>query len=343
MRPNFPRRLFVADIGRILVGLLLALSMQAFPAHAADRDRRWAILAAGISGDPDLQAEYLKQLKDLRSSLEGQFQFRRDQVFVLFDDPARDPGLIQFQSTRDNLAKVCRDIASRATKEDMVFVFLLGHGSYDGSTYKFNLVGPDPNAEELADILYSIPAQHFVIVNSTTCSGASVAALSGKGRVIITATKSGSEKNQTHFGGFFVEAFKTNNADVDKNGRVTFLEAFNYASKKVEEYYSKEANLQTEHPVLDDNGDRQAHTSPEVDNGDGFLARTTYLDSGPAGPARLFFSPEQRQLALEAESIEKQIEALKYAKPEMPEAEYEKRLEQLLLKLAQINAKLPKN
>jgi hypothetical protein len=310
---------------------------------AAGRDGRWAILLAGVSGDPGLQMEYLKELRDIRASLEGPLQFRKDQVYVLFDDVSKDSDLIQFQSTRENLARVCREVAGRAAKDDLVFVFILGHGSFDGTSYKLNLVGPDPTAQELAAVLYSIPAQHFVVVNTTTCSGASLQALSGKGRVVIASTRSGSEKNLTHMGAYFVEALRDNNADVDKNGRVNMLEAFNYAARKIEEYYSSEGNLQTEHAMLDDNGDGQGHPKPGPDNGDGLLARTTYLDAGAGtllkGPA----SPEQQQLGLEAQSLEKQIEALKYAKSGMPQAEYEKKLEELLLKLAQVNAKLRKN
>ncbi len=332
----------ISTLRRLLLVIMGAIAFGALTTSAAERDGRWAILVAGISGEPDLQTEYLKQFKDLHSILTEQLQFSSDHIFVLFDDPAKDPGMIQLQSTRENLMKTCHSIAQRVDREDMVFVFLSGHGSYDGRTYKFNLVGPDPTAEELATMLFSIPAQHFVIINSTNCSGASTAAFSGKGRIVITATKTGNERNQTHFSGFFVEALKNNNADTDKNGRVSLLEAFNYASKKVEDYYSKEGSLQTEHPVLDDNGDGQAHPDPGPENGDGILASTTHLDLGPALFTRTPLTPEQRQLSLEAESLEKKIAALKYAKGEMPEAEYEKQLEELLLKLAQINAKLRK-
>ncbi len=123
--------------------------------NAASSDPRWAILVAGISGDPALQKEYLKELTDLRALLEGQLGFPRDHVVVLFDDPKLDPVHIQYASNRENLEKVCRDIAGRAGKEDMVFVFLEGHGDSDGNGYKFNLVGPDLTAEELAMMFYS--------------------------------------------------------------------------------------------------------------------------------------------------------------------------------------------
>jgi hypothetical protein len=227
-------------------------------------------------------------------------------------------------------------------KEDLVFVFIEGHGAYDGKVYKLNLVGPDPTAEDLAAMLYAIPAERFVVVNATNCSGGSLPALSRRGKIIITATKSGMEGNQTHMGPYFIEAFKNNAADSDKNGRVSILEAFFYASRKVEDYYASEGNLQTEHSVLNDSGDTQAQSKPGPENGEGFLARTTFLDAGEPGGARGNLTAEQRKLALEAQELEKQIEALKYAKGQMPEADYEQKLEDLLLRLARINAKLPK-
>lgn len=310
--------------------------------NGAEQNGRWAILVAGVSGEPDLQRLYLQELKDLRATLQGPLQFAFDHVYVLFDDLSKDPALAQYQSTRENLEKVCREVAGRAHKDDLVFVFLEGHGSFDQNTYKLNLVGPDPNAEELAAILYAIPAQRFIVVNATSCSGASLSSLSHKGKIIITATKSGNERNQTHFGQFFVEALKNNNADMDKSGRVSLLEAFSYTAQKVEEHYTRGGELQTEHPILDDNGDSQGQAKPGPENGEGLIARTTFLDAGSPLISQGKMTPEEQELAKEAQSLELQIEALKYAKAEMSEADYEKKLEALLLHLARVNAKLRK-
>ena len=323
-----------------LLPLFVFLCLGALVVDAAEREGRWAILVAGVSGDTDLQERYLKEIKDLRSALEGALEFPRSQVFVLFDDPSKDSSLIQYRSTRESLERVSHDLATRVGKDDLLFVFIEGHGDYDGKVYKLNLVGRDPAAEEMAAMLYSIPARRFVVVNATNCSGGSLSALSQKGKIVITATKSGFEKNLTHMGWFFVEAFKDNNADTDKNGRVSMLEAFSYASKKVEERYANEGNLQTEHSVLDDNGDAQGQSKPGPDNGEGLLAQTTFLDAGLSLAAQGSLTPEEWGLARQAQALEMQIEALKYAKAEMPVDDYEKKLEELLLRLAQINAKL---
>jgi hypothetical protein len=326
--------------------LLLAvflLFMAGVAATAAERDGRWAILISGASGDPELEQIYLKEMTDLYSVLTDSLGFPRNQISVLFEDPSKNPGMIQRKSTRDELKSLCRDLATRVQKNDLVFVFIEGHGNYDGKAYKLNLVGnPDPTGEDLASMLYSIPAQRFIIVNATNCSGGSIPALSRKGTINISATKSGMEKNLTHAAQFFIDAFKNNTADSDKNGRVSIMEAFSYTKKKVEEYYQSEDHLPTEHTVLDDNGDGKAENQPSPENGEGLIAKTTFLDAGVPVLNRAGLTPEQQKLAAEAQSIVTQIEALKYAKSGMPEADYEKKLEELLVKLAQINAKLPK-
>jgi hypothetical protein len=328
---------------RLFLFVCLLFCLGAAAGNGDDNDGRWAILIAGVSGDADLQKMYLKEIADLHSMLEGPLGFPRDQIVVLFDNPALNPELIKHQSTRENLQAVCLNLSGRVKKEDLLFVFMEGHGSYDGQTYQLNLVGRhDPTAEDLAAMLYAIPAQRFIVVNVTNCSGGSLQALSQKGKIVITATKSGMEKNQTQLGRHFVDALKDNAADFDKNGRVSLFEAFSYARRKVEEYYQREGNLQTEHAVLNDNGGTQAQGAPVPENEEGLLARTVFLDKGAPISQQENLTPEQLTLKMEAEKLMRQIESLKFAKKEMSEEEYEKRLEDLLLRLARVNEKLSK-
>jgi hypothetical protein len=325
-------------------GLLLRIGLTARQASASQgtdpsADPRWAVLVFGSSGDPELRVRYLKEVADLQSLLEGPFAIPRNQIHTLCDDPK--PGTVQAQrlSTKENLAAACNEIAAQAGPEDTVFVFIEGHGSFDGKSYKLNLVGPDPTAEELAAILYSIHARRFLVVNNTSCSGASVAALSGKEKVVVAATKSGNEKLVTRLAEYFIEAFMGNSADVDKNSRVSIFEAFQYASQHVEDHYAKEGILQTEHPVLSDNGDPQVLSLAEAGARSNMLSRSSYLDRGsPLLAAGA--SPESQALAREAQSLEKQIDRLKAAKSELPEEVYMKRLEELLLRLAGVQARL---
>ncbi|MBN2321575.1 MAG: caspase family protein [Acidobacteria bacterium] len=329
--------------GSLWLTFLLILSFAATaPAVSGDeRDPRYAILLAGVSGDPALQKMYLEEIQKLHSILVGPLGFPRDQVIVLFDNPELDPERIRYRSTRQGLGEACLHLSQRVKKSDLVFVFIDGHGSYDGKTYKLNLVGPDTTAWELAEILYSIPAGRFIVVNATSCSGGGLQALSGGDRIVITATRSGMENNLAHMGGYFVESLENNAADSDKNDRVSVLEAFIYTNRKVEDYYKNEDKLQTEHPVLEDNGDGQGQSDPNPETREGLLARTTFLSRPPGRETLGAITDDQRKIMLEAWELEEQIEALKYKKAEMPRADYERKLEELLLNLARTNAKLP--
>jgi hypothetical protein len=341
--PSGVRRHLQFGVHKLSIWCLLCAvcSLPVFAEDVPARDGRWAILISGASGEPALQERYLQEITELHTILKDTLGFSQDRIVVLFDDPSKNPDLIQHQSTRENLEEVCRNLRRQVSSEDLVFVFIEGHGNYDAKTYKLNLVGRgDPTDAELAAMLYSIPAGNFIVVNVTSCSGGSLFALSREGSIVVTATKSGMEKNLTHTGRFFIEAFKDNAADMDKSGRISLVEAFTYTLRNVETFYENEGRLPTEHPMLDDNGDAEAHNDPTPENGEGLLARITYLDAGPAAGAGDNLTPEQQELTLEAQDLERQIEALKYAKGEMQEEVYEKKLEELFLKLARINAKL---
>lgn len=321
---------------------ILAMVVPAQMISGAEPNGRYAILLVGKSNDPDLQKRYLEEIRKLRSLLIGPLGFPQDQVTVLFDDPQMDPKLIQHQSTRKGLEEACLNLSHRVTNADLVFVFIEGHGSYDGKTYKLNLVGPDPTAPELASILYSIPAKRFVVVNATNCSGGSLPALSREGTIVITATKSGMENNLTYMGEYFVESLENHAADSNKDARVSVIEAFLYTTQKVEDHYKNQNHLKTEHSILDDNGDGKGQSSLSPESEEGLLARTTFFDDGSRVGVSKTVSPEQRKLELEARELEKQIETLIYGKAGMVQSDYEKKLEELLLKLARINAKLQK-
>ena len=122
------------------------------------------------------------------------------------------------QQGRDELIAAL-DAAGKQPGE--LWLVLIGHGTYDGKTARFNLAGPDVSADELAAWL---PADKPVaVINCSSCSGPFISKLAVPGppaaanapgtpgaadlpamrtgrRVVITATKSGSEVNFARFG-----------------------------------------------------------------------------------------------------------------------------------------------
>src|SRR3712207_5856351 len=140
---------------------------------------------------------------------------------------------------------------------------LIGHGTFDGRTAKFNLPGPDMGPAEFAPLLGRIPCK-VVFVNAASSSGPFVAELSAAGRTIVTATRTGNERFATLFGGYFVDALVGDTADADKNKRTSILEAFEHARREVTRAYERAGIMVTEHALLDDSGDREGSMEPNA-------------------------------------------------------------------------------
>jgi hypothetical protein len=245
------------------------------------------------------------------------------------------------ESTRARLTETLGRIASEAKPEDDFVLILIGHGSFDGIEYKFNLVGPDISAEDLAGLCDRVAAKRQLIVNTTSASGGSVSALARPGRAVIAATKSGTEKNATVFCRFWSEALRDRDADVDKNEAISALEAFEYADRKTAAYYESEKRLATEHAVFEDTGKNEAVRGPSSDNGEGMMLSTfTLVRFGEAEKAAN--DPAKRALFAKKEELERQIDTLKYQKAAMPDDDYKRQITTALVELARVQQELDK-
>jgi hypothetical protein len=227
------------------------------------------------------------------------------------------------QATRAGVEKAFADLGTRVKAGDAVFVLLLGHGSFNGTQAAFNLPGPDLTVDEWTKLLAKVPSQRVAFVDTTSSSGAFLPAVAAPGRVVITATKTGGERNETQFPEFFVAAYSDPAADRDRNGHVSVGEAFEYAKAKVVQAFQQKGLLLTEHAVMEDGGE-------------GRLASTLFLGTGRAeGTLAIDRSdPAIKALAEEKDAIEQQIAALKLKKSAMDEAQYDAQLETLLTQLA---------
>jgi hypothetical protein len=216
---------------------------------------------------------------------------------------------------------------------NVLFVFLIGHGSFDGKEAKFNLVGPDLSASDYNELLSALPTRRIVVFNMSSASGEFVKPLSAKGRIVVTATRNGQETNATRFTGFFIAALNATDGDTDQDGHTSVLEAFVYTNRLTEEFYKRAGRLATEHALLDDNGDGVGREKAEA--GEGLLARATYLDSLSVDEAAA--TAATGKLLKERARLEGEIEQLIARKGNMPEAEYEASLERLFIELAKVN------
>jgi hypothetical protein len=274
----------------------------------------YIVTVAGLGGEPDYETRFAMLATDTDK--------------ILRSGPNADRSIETLQgsaATKAKLTATLNRIASEAKSQDAFVLMMIGHGTFDGAEYKFNLPGPDISAPELGALLNHIPAARQLVVDMPSASGGATEALKHANRTIITATRSGAERNATVFARFWVEALRDAAADTDKNGQVTALEAFHYAQNKIAAFYTEQKHLVTEHAQIDDQ--QRANTFTLVRYGSA-AAETT--------------DPAKKELIAKKEQIENQIDALKYQKSLMAPEDYRKQLTNLLVELARTQAAIDK-
>jgi hypothetical protein len=298
-------------------------------ASACLRAETFYFTVAGLGGEPEYDARFSGWAKDL------------DKLLHQVEPQAKIKTLYGPEATRANIEAYLREIAKEAKPDDSVILMMIGHGSFDEFDYKFNLPGPDLSATELASLLDKLPTTHQLIVNMTSASGGSIPVLEKAKRVVITATKAGTEKNATVFPRYWIEGMRDPAADSDKNDIVTALEVFRYAEEKTAKFYETQKRLSTEHPLIEDAGKGDGVKAPSAENGEGLVAgRFALLHLGAA--AAQSRDPAKLALLKQKEDLEAQIDDLKYRKASMAVQDYRAQLQQLLVQLATTQEALDK-
>jgi hypothetical protein len=271
------------------------------------------LVVTGTPGDEEHATKFEKWATTFTDAAKKKEAIPEANITVLADKNA----------TRVNVEKAFADIAAKAKANDNVFILLIGHGSFDGRVAAFNVMGPDLYVADWAKLLGKFTTQKVVFVNTTSSSGEFLKPLAGPGRVIVTATKTGGERNDTEFPEHFVAAFADVAADRDRNGHVSVGEAFEYARTKVTQSYQQRGTILTEHAVLDDTGEGQ------------FASMVFLGGAGSAAALQVDTSdPAMKTLVEQRDAIERNIAGLRLRKPSMPEAEYDSEMEKLLTALA---------
>ena len=306
-------------IGSLALILFLAASSVA---QRGDPNK-FAVIINGPGGEPAYTKQFTEWTTELSSVLSQRYSFDPKQIKTLSDKVA----------TAEEVKRTFAALKSELGESSVLYVFLIGHGSFDGKEAKFNLVGPDLSAADYNQLLSSLPTRRIVVFNMSSASGEFVKSLSAKGRIVVTATRNGQETNATRFTGFFITALKATDGDTDQDGHTSVLEAFVYASRLTDDFYKRAGRLATEHALIDDNGDGVGREKPEA--GEGLLARATYLDSLSVDEAAA--NAATGRLLKERARLEGEIEQLIARKANMPETEYEAMLERLFIELAKVN------
>jgi len=301
------------------------LFLSSLPAQAAS----YFVTVAGLGGEAEYEQRFTALAQDLDKLLKGSGGDLH--VYTLKGEDA----------TRARLTETLTQVAHDAKPDDEFVLILIGHGSFDSVEYKFNLVGPDITAADLATLCDHIPTKRQLIVNTTSASGGSIPALQKPGRAIIAATKTGTEKNATIFARYWVDALHDPSTDTDKNEAISALEAFQSADRKTVAFYESQKRLATEHAVFEDAGKKEAVRAASAESGEGLLmANFILIRLGAAQKAAN--DPAKRALLDKREELERKIDTLKYQKAAMSVEDYKKQLSDALLELAKVQQELDK-
>jgi hypothetical protein len=317
------------------------LLVTAAPTLAVQAQRTHLLIVSGLGGESRYSEQFRSWGLSLVDAARKHYAMSDSDVVYLAEDGAKD-ARIAGTSTKQNIEATLTRFARGAGAGDQVVLVLIGHGSGSEADSKISLPGPDMSARDFARDLAAFKTQRIAFVDLTSASGDMLPLLSAPNRVIITATKSSFERNESVFAKYFVAALTTDGADVDKDGRVSLLEAYRYAVTETKRYYDDQSRLQSEHAQLDDDGDKQGTAEPDIRvasaDSDGAMARRVFLGGG-AGGATLASSagandPRLAALYKERFAIEARIDDLKKRKASLSADAYDDALENLMVELA---------
>ena len=329
-----------ATPSRVVCLLICAAALSVLSTGRAEAQQTHLLVITGLGGDPEYTQQFHDWATTLVDTATTRYELPPDNVTYLGEKPDLAPGVISGRSLRENVEAAVHAIADRAEPRDHVVIVLFGHGSFTDAA-RINLPRRDLSAEEFADLLSVLDRQQVTFVNTASASGPFVEKLSGAGRTVMTATKTGGERNASVFGGYFVAAFGDGEGDADQNKdqRVSMLEAFIYAKARVAQVYETEGLLMTEHALLDDNGDGEGSDAPDPlagDDVDGIVARTLFFTSGVGRRAEQAFpdDPELQALYQEQAELEARVDDLRRLRGGADPEQYQQELERLMIDLA---------
>jgi hypothetical protein len=290
--------------------VVAAMAVRAPVAHA---QQTHVLIVSGLSGAPVYKQSFALAVAAVKEAARTKWGVNDSSLIVLTEDTAPS-AVSQGPSTKDGIAKAFTRLSTRVKPGDQLLVLLLGHGSGEGAGSKVNLPGPDATAADYNLWLSGFSRQSVVFVNAATGSGDFLPVMNAPGRVIVTATRSAVEKNESIFASHFAKALASDEADADKDKRISVLEAFQYTTREVAKVYDGSGRMQTEHAQISD---------------------STKAMTVSFGKTVVNNDPRVAALIAERQALESEVAALRAKKDTMDPATYDKELERLLLAIAE--------
>jgi len=302
-----------------LAGTLCLMLASYFGTCSISNAANVTVVISGLGGSEDFTEKF-----------DGYASAIADETRLIAQSPT-DVMLLRGNASKKDIVTALFDAISTREDIDKFTAFFIGHGSFDGRSYKFNIPGPDITGEELAALLNKVQARQQLIIAATSSSGALLEQLDNGNqttgnqttgnRTVITATKNGREKTAVIFPEYMVEAITTPDADIDKNESISAAEIFEYANRSVEQFYETEKLLAPEHARL------------QGENAESFEV---------ARYGRLLAMEDKvpEELITTRETLSNQITTLRSRKEDIDEDEYFDTLENLMLELAEVQSQI---
>lgn len=279
-------------------------------ATAADAET-YTLIIAGLGGEPQYEQRFTEQAESIAQSAQA-LASKQEHVIKLTGADA----------TRTRIRETLTMLAKNVEASDVVTLVLIGHGSFDGEEYRFNVPGPDITGSELRTLLSALSAREQLIVNTTSASGATLEQWMQPGRVVIAATKSGGERTATRFAQYWAEALKGAAADANRDEVVSASEAFDYATAQVAAAFKADVSMATEHARIE--GDELAASFAVARRGSAVLSN----------------DPQVRALLAQRTDLERQLQAVKDQRSTLPQAQYYDELERVLVRFARLQQQI---
>jgi len=321
----------------LVVGLVLLLAGAAQAAtSAAARDE--VLVIVGAAGDDAFVPGFAAAVKNWQTACDR----AHVTCTVIGLDEKKNPEASP--TDKEQVQAWLKSIVPNSTAN--AWIAYVGHGTFDGRDARMNLRGPDILPAELAAWLKPL-TRPIIFIDGSSASYPFLPALSAPNRIVITATRAGSEVNYARFGEYFAAALVSEDSDIDQDGQISVLEAFVTAAQKVKAFYDDNNRMMSEHATIDDHGDKAGITA-DYFKGTRVVKHPQNRAVVDENRARLIaLAPSDAEQAMSGDQLqqrarlEQQLEILHAAKTTLPEAAYYTQLEPLLRQLGALYSPAP--
>lgn len=312
--------------------LYLAVFLTSVAPRASAQEAIHLLVVTGLSGERSFATSFGTAATTLLATAQNRWEVpARHTTWLAESRDVGEVGEVRGVATREAIGAAFDSLVAQSAVGDVVLVVLIGHGSGEGAESRLSVPGPDPTAADYRRWLDRLSGRRVAFINGASASGDFLPVLSAPERVIITSTRSATERNATTFMTHFVHGIASGEADANRDGQLTLLEAYDYARRAVDEAYTADGRLLTEHAQLDDDGDGTGTANTSVpEAGDGRVAARIVL-----GARAVPVSPQVAVLLAERRALEGEVEALRRTRDRYDAASYADALETLLVAIAE--------